>query len=237
MKKNILLLHGAIASSSQLNPLRDLFQPLMDTCSFDFSGHGIQSSNANGMSMLLFAEEIIQFIEKSNIQTMHVFGYSMGGYAAIVAAQKRPELFASITTLGTKFDWTPASALAETRVLDADKMQLKVPQFVDQLKKIHVSHDWRSVLDQTRQMMIHLGGQPILTLENMTSVHVPLQIIVGENDTTAGVEVSAEIASAANATFVTLKSTPHPLEKVDLQKLVLLISGFVNRKDSELSLN
>ncbi len=206
----------------------DSLQPTIATHTFDFAGHGTASPSAEGMSMNLFADEIIQFIEKSNLQTMHVFGYSMGGYAAIFAAQKRPELFSSITTLGTKLDWTSQNAATETRMLDADKMQVKVPQFVNHLQKIHINHDWRSVLEETRRMMIDLGDHPMITLENISSIKVPLQILVGENDTTAGVEASKQFANSAHANFQILENTPHPIEKVDLQSLTALVLEFID---------
>ncbi|UOQ71365.1 alpha/beta fold hydrolase [Hymenobacter cellulosilyticus] len=227
MKENLLLLHGALGSDKQLRGLaRDLSQ-FYQVHMFSFSGHGGRSLEPAAFSMRAFAGEVVGYIQEKKLPAAHVFGYSMGGYAALLAAAQAPGLIKSITTLGTKFDWSPEAAQAETKMLDAAKIQEKVPQFAEQLSQTHAPTEWTAVLDATRQMMLELGQDPPLTPALLTKLALPVQILVGELDKTAGVDGSSLYASyLPEATFEILMNTPHPLERVNPDELVERIRRF-----------
>ncbi|MBK9228864.1 MAG: alpha/beta fold hydrolase [Ignavibacteria bacterium] len=56
-------------------------------------------------------------IEKTRISPCNIFGYSMGGYAALYAAKKYPGVIGKIFTLGTKFEWNEESSASEVKLL------------------------------------------------------------------------------------------------------------------------
>lgn len=226
-KPTILLLHGAIASQTQLSPLKSLLEERMDVHSFDFCGHGANSLIEGKFDMTCFAHEIIDYVENKGLVDVHLFGYSMGGYAAFVAAQIRPELFASIITLGTKFDWTLETVHNETRLLDADKILEKVPRFAEHLRIIHVNNPWQDVLCNTKKMMESLALRPLLTQGSMHLPGCKKLIINGSEDQTANPEKSYEFAQDCGAHFILLKNTSHPFEKVNIENLYKLIETFV----------
>ncbi|UOQ52170.1 alpha/beta fold hydrolase [Hymenobacter cellulosivorans] len=228
MKENLLLLHGALGSDKQLRGLaRDLSQ-FYQVHTFSFGGHGGRELTPNSFTMTAFAQEVTDYIREKNLPAVHAFGYSMGGYAALLAASQAPGLLKSVTTLGTKFDWSPETAAAENKLLDAAKIREKVPQFAEQLSQTHAPTDWTAVLDATRQMMLELGQNPPLTPAMLTKITIPVQILVGELDKTAGVDGSSLFASyLPEATFEILMNTPHPLERVNPDELVQRISRFI----------
>jgi pimeloyl-ACP methyl ester carboxylesterase len=84
---------------------------------------------AAGYSFDLFADDLLRFLNEHQIEKASFFGYSMGGYAAMVLALKHPERVDRIVTLGTKFDWNPISASKETQLLNVDLMEQKIPAF------------------------------------------------------------------------------------------------------------
>jgi len=88
---------------------------------------------------------------------MHIFGYSMGGYAAICTALKHPDRISSIMTLATVFDLSPERAQKEAAMLDPGKIELKVPSFAETLKHLHGSEKWKSLLQQKAGMMKVFG--------------------------------------------------------------------------------
>ena len=233
MKPSILLLHGAIASQEQLISLASNLQSKMDVHSFDFCGHGKNAQGEDEVDMIYHAHEIIDYIKSNQLSNVHVFGYSMGGYAALVAAKIRPGLVESIITLGTKFDWTSETVIKETRMLDAEKMLEKVPQFVEHLKRIHSSNHWQTVLMQTKKMMEKLAQNPLLTIENANEITCKKLILVGEFDQTAGLDSSRQYAIAGNSNFQVLLNTAHPFDKVDLQILTETINAFALNKVDE----
>lgn len=228
MKHTILLLHGALATEAQLKSLARELPPFYQVLSFSFRGHGGQPLPTNAFSMKDMAHEVMSFIRENTLPPVHVFGYSMGGYAALAAAVEAPELFSSITTLGTKFDWSPATAMAETRLLDAERMREKVPQFAQQLEALHAPTPLPELLTATAALMRNLGDAPLLTTANVAQLEVPVQVLVGELDKTAGVDASqAFVDHMPRATFEILMNTPHPLEKVNPDLLVNRIARFV----------
>jgi pimeloyl-ACP methyl ester carboxylesterase len=230
MKHTILLLHGALGSEAELKFLKRELPPFYDVHSFSFGGHGGQPLVPEAFSMKQFAQQVRQFILDRNLPPVHVFGYSMGGYAALSAAVAWPELFTSITTLGTKFDWTPGSAAQATRLLNAATMREKVPQFASHLEQLHAPVPLPEFLAATAGLLRSLGDAPLLNADNLAGLEVPVQVLVGELDSTAGVDASRAFADhMPRATFEIIMNTPHPLEKVNPDLLVNRIARFVEQ--------
>ncbi|GAA4382994.1 alpha/beta fold hydrolase [Hymenobacter koreensis] len=228
MKPALLLLHGALGSAQQLQPLADLLAPHFTVQTLNFSGHGGRELIPGEFTMRHFAQEINQFIAAKSLTEVHVFGYSMGGYAALLAATEQPQVFRSITTLGTKFDWSPEGAAAEAQMLNPEKLQAKVPQFAEQLARLHAPAPWQGVVTATAQMMQDLGNAPALHELNLSQLTVPVQVLVGELDKTAGVEDSRQFALyLVNGSFEVLPATPHPLDRANIRDLADRTAQFI----------
>jgi pimeloyl-ACP methyl ester carboxylesterase len=232
MNPPLLLLHGALGSARQLQPLAELLAPAFDVHTFSFGGHGGQPLDAARFTMTHFAAEVSYFLAERNLDHVHVFGYSMGGYAAVLSAATDPGRIRSITTYGTRYDWSPETAAAETRLLDPATMQAKIPQYVEHLQQAHAPTEWHAVVEATAAMLRELGETPPLHELNLSQLTVPVQILVGELDKTAGVESSRQFAAyLPSATFEVLPNTPHPLERADLPGLALRIREFAGATD------
>ncbi|SHJ28468.1 Pimeloyl-ACP methyl ester carboxylesterase [Hymenobacter daecheongensis DSM 21074] len=216
MKPNLLLLHGALGSAKSVQPLARELAQFCQVHTFSFSGHGGRAVVAGEFSMLHFAQEIQQYISQHSLQAVHVFGFSMGGYAALLSALLVPGPIKSITTLGTKFDWNPETVAAETRLLDPAKIQEKVPQFGEQLAATHAPTPWPEVVTAMAAMLRQLAENPPLTAETLARITIPVQVLVGELDKTAGVDASQRFAGyLPHATVEVIMNTPHPLERVN----------------------
>lgn len=220
MKPHLLLLHGALGSARQFHPLAKNLADLATVHMMDFAGHGGQPLVAEDFTMTHFAKQVKELIAGLNVGPVHVLGYSMGGYAALLAAQETPDLFASITTLGTKFDWNPTSAEAETRFLVPEKMAAKIPAFVERLTQFHAPTPWAEVVEATALMLRKLGQTAPLAAARLATTGLPVQVLVGDADQTAGPAASEEFArQLPDATFALLATTPHALEQVRAEEL------------------
>ena len=222
MKDKILLLHGALGSTSQMNGVRLALQDHFEIFDFDFIGHGSKAKEGTPFLMSDLANEVISFIENQIKSPTHVFGYSMGGYAALLAAKSKPELFRSITTLGTKLQWTEDIARREMRMLDAEVIMQKVPKFAEHLEQVH-GNQWRTLLSHTAAMMMELGESPKLSAQDVKQLQMPINIITGDLDQTADPAYSKSFAQEAGVSFFTLENTPHPIAKVDIPSVVQII--------------
>ena len=93
----LLLLHGALGASDQLIPLENKLKHIRTTLRFDFSGHAGKEFEKN-FGIEQFAEDVINFLDEQNIETVDIFGYSMGGYVALWLAYEHPHRIGKIVT-------------------------------------------------------------------------------------------------------------------------------------------
>lgn len=221
----ILLLHGALGSKIQLEPLKKLLEVNGRTVySIDFSGHGGKPVGQTEFGIELFVQDVLEFLEHESIQEVDIFGYSMGGYVALWFAHGHPQRVGKIITLGTKYDWSPESAEKETSKLDPEKILTKVPAFARILEHRHAPNDWKELLHKTKAMMLSLGNNPLLNKEVLNLIHPPTTILLGDQDDMADIDFSKQVAEwLPNGEFKLLEATPHPIEKVNLDKLIALI--------------
>lgn len=217
----VLLLHGALGASTQLETLKyKLEKSGRKVHVMNFSGHGGESFRES-FGIEIFADDVLRFLTKQNLNQVDVFGYSMGGYVAVWLSLIHPERIGKIITLGTKFDWSPQSAENEVRKLNADKILQKVPAFARLLEHRHAPNEWRELLKKTGEMMVGLGNKPLLTESNLKEINHHILVCLGDQDDMADRSFSEQVASwLPNGTFHLLENTPHPIEKVDLNKLV-----------------
>jgi len=228
MSVPLLLLHGAIGSRTQFDALAARLAGAAEVHAFDFEGHGAAAPRDRPYRTASFAENVIEFLDEKAIASARIFGYSMGGYVGLYTSLVQPSRVERVMTLATKFRWTPESAAREGAMLDARKIEEKVPHFARALEGRHSASGWTVVLERTREMMESLGRAPDLTLDRLATLSIPVRIAVGDRDSTVSVEESAEIAKTLpNGELEVLPGTPHPLEKAPLDRLARSIAEFL----------
>lgn len=197
----------------------------MSVYRMNFPGHcGLPVHNPAFLPQMV--EALVQFVGERRLEGCRVFGYSMGGYAALWAASLHPDLFSEIRTLGTKFDWTQESAEREAGMLDAEKIEVKVPQFAAVLAKRHAPADWKQVLANTKRLMADLGSGNKLGQAELAGINIPVVIGRGELDNMVTEAESMEAATwLPNGTFTTLSGAKHPLEQIDMVALAAYVAG------------
>lgn len=227
MKSNLLILHGALGSSVQLEQIAKKLEDKFRVILYNFSGHGGKPLPEEPFSIKLFADELKSLIEKTRIGPCDVFGYSMGGYAALYAARHYPGLIGRIFTLGTKFDWNEESSEHEVKLLDPDKIEKKIPAFAKSLAERHAPEDWKKVLEKTAKMMLNLGKQNELTPEDMEQIENEVTVVVGDRDNMVSIsETERAYRHLKNGRMIVMPDTVHPIEKVDLERLKIELQNF-----------
>jgi pimeloyl-ACP methyl ester carboxylesterase len=213
--KPLLLLHGALGSLNQFEPLLSLLPEQVPVYSFNLAGHGGAPFTEAPFTMPSFVAQLLHWLEEKNLGQVNVFGYSMGGYVALEAARQQPQHFAQIFTLAIKFAWSPESAQHETAKLQPEVIQEKVPAFAEALRQRHAPQDWQELMRQTAQMMHQLGAQPLLTAETLAQITVPVRVAVGDRDQMVTLEETMNAyRQFHNAQLQILPNTKHPLEQL-----------------------
>lgn len=232
-KESVILLHGAIGASSQLNALKEKLSADYTVYSFDFEGHGGRASD-NDFSIELFVQNTLDFMEENQIGSATFFGYSMGGYVALKLAATHPGKVKSITTYGTKFDWTPEAAEKETKMMNPEKIEEKVPAFAQSLKELHYPLDWKENMKKTAAMMLALGNQPALSSTDIKSIRVPVNLCLGDQDQMVTQEETKNISDQiSDSSFHLIADSAHPIYNADLDQLTKILSGSVKMQETQ----
>ena len=227
MNTPLLLLHGALGSKIQLLQLQQILSKTREVHILDFEGHG-DSLGKLDFSISAFRENVVSYLQESNIKKVDVFGYSLGGYVALDAAYHYPSLFRNIMTLGTKFSWTPDFAAHEIKMLNAEKIQEKVPAFAQRLQDLHGIERWKDVVAKTASFMENLGAHPTLTKTEFAHISNRVLICLGEMDKMVTKEESVEVArQLQNGSFRMIDTFKHPIESVPTAELAHIINEFL----------
>lgn len=218
--KNLIILHGALGAQIQFEELIPKLTPHFKVHTFDFDGHGSKSNAEDEFSIELFARNLKDFLEEHNLHKPLVFGYSMGGYVALKLESLEASTFEKIVTLGTKFDWNRESSEKEAGMLNAEKIEEKIPAFANYLKSLHGENEWKTVLQKTAKMMLELGKKPSLRAYDFHHIQIPVQLLRGSNDTMVTKNETVNVKELlANGAYQEMIDWVHPINQVSSEEL------------------
>jgi pimeloyl-ACP methyl ester carboxylesterase len=225
---DLVLLHGALGASTQFDALARSVEPHFRVHLLDFEGHGSAPPRGRPFRIPFFSENVLELLDSRRIERALLFGYSMGGYVALHLALEHPGRVARVATLGTKLYWDPQTATLEAARLDPSAIRAKVPKFAEALAARHEqAGGWERVLADTADLLRDLGDHPLLSDMELRRITRPVHIVVGDRDATVGLPESAAASrSLIDGMLTVLADTPHPLERVDLTRLVPLLVDF-----------
>ena len=227
MKPNIILLHGALGTKEQLNPLKQQLSNEFQVHVFNFEGHGNKATSKD-FTIELFTDNVVDYMKANNLESTHLFGYSMGGYVALNLAQQHPQLVDKIVTLGTKFAWNKATAEKEMKLLNPEKIADKVPAFAQMLASIHTNNDWKMVVEKTANMMYALGTGAKIKATTLSQIEQKVLIGIGDQDHMVSIAESKETADLLpNGSLKIIEGFQHPIDKIDVEKLSSIIKTFI----------
>jgi len=211
----LILLHGALGSQAQFTQLNEMLSGSFDVFDFNFEGHG-GLPLTELFSIDLFVRNTIDFMDAHQIKKAHFFGYSMGGYVAIKMAHDFPERVSKVITLGTKFNWTPASAERDVRMMNPDIIEKKIPDFAATLAERHYPENWKEVMQRTGEMMTRMGDGEAMTKKHFEKIEQEVLICIGTQDHMVSIEESERTANQIrNGRLQTIDGFKHPFEAVD----------------------
>lgn len=234
---SVLVVHGALGSAEQMQPMVDA---LVATSRFatvravELPGHGrTPLAEGQAFNMDVFADAIADATDAAMDAAAPpiVFGYSMGGYAALLLAARAPGLLGGIVTLGTMLRWTPEVAAHAASRLDPTVVAAKVPAFAATLAARHEqAGGWETVMHRTAALLRGLGDAPPLTEATFAAIDCPVHLLVGEKDDSVTIaDCESAVLAMRHATATMLPGMPHPIERVPGDT----VAGFVLRVRGE----
>ena len=224
----IILVHSAAGAMDQLAELENNLAHSLLVHRLNFSGHGGLPFAGELFSIQLFAEEVIRFLDKQEIESTHIFGYSMGGYVAMYLAKFHPHRVKKIITLATKFNWNETIAAKEINMLDPAVIEKKLPAFAGSLEKRHAPNNWKTVLEKTAAMLFEMGKDNPLKPGDLKDIQHETLLLLGDRDKMITAEETRDVYKMLHhAQMVILPDTPHPVEMVNTARLASEIRLFI----------
>jgi len=226
--QQILLLHGAIGSKEQLKGLGEILSSSYKVHSINFSGHGGSAFPSDPFSIISFAEEVTGFLRSNDLHQINIFGYSMGGYIAMYLAKNHPGKIKKAITLATKFSWNKAISEKEIKMLNAEKIEEKIPSFAAALKERHHPQNWKLVLEKTIEMLAEMGDNNPLQPKDYLTIGQPVLLMLGDRDKMVTLEETLAVyKDLPDAQLSVIPNTPHPIELANTKRLAFEISSFL----------
>lgn len=218
MKRDILLLHGALGNEKAMFPLGKVLENGFEVHFLQFSGHGVESVADEAFSIEIFAQQILDFIQEKNLICPIVMGYSMGGYAALLAAAADPAAIGAVITLATKLKWTEEFAEKECNKLKYSFLLEKAPAFIELLSSRFGSARVEEVLRQTSNLLKYLGESKPLNNSVYQKIECPVYLCIGDLDKMVTREETEEISGVLKkGKLISIPETPHQIEAMNPQ--------------------
>jgi pimeloyl-ACP methyl ester carboxylesterase len=222
-KQPLILIHGALGNANQMQTLAKAASATYHVYTFQCPYHDGNAVEVTHFTIPYFANALLQFIAQHNIHNPIVMGYSMGGYIALYAQQKKPSM-AKIITYGTKFNWSAQATTNELKMLQPQTIIEKVPRFATQLQSLF-GNTWQQVVLATAALMNDICKQQYLSDKQQNTILIPVTLLVGNTDnmvTVAETKIAATIFDNATVHQVIGE---HPLHKVDVNMLLNFINA------------
>lgn len=216
----LLLLHGALGSKKQMEPLITILNDFFDVESINFSGHGGNEIPKSNFSLEMFTNDVLSIIDKYNPPKANILGYSLGGYIALNLALNYPHKINKVITLSTKLKWDLEFAQKEAQKILPEVIEKNNPKFAEKLSFIHSPQDWRLVCQKTFDFFIELGSNH-LTEEDMSKIKHPVLLSTGDRDEIATFPETYHIYKRmTNSQLLVMPNTGHLIDKMDHISLI-----------------
>lgn len=193
----IIFIHGFPFDRSCWEPQLELFAKTQRVITYDIRGFGKSGRGKEDMSIHLFADDLIQFMDALEIDKAIVCGLSMGGYILLDAVSRYHDRFDAIILSGTQcVSDTPD--IKEKRIQAIDEInEHGLKRFAeDFLKKVFHSETYdtnKSLVEKIRTLIFSNSTNSITgtlkaiaerneTCSSLIKISIPTLIICGAGD-------------------------------------------------------
>lgn len=214
-KPTLLLLPGLLGAISHQ------WQPFIKALSADFHlilpdlrGHGRSTNKVDTLNPETMMFDISGLLDHLNTETVHIAGYSLGGYLGLMLALKEPRRVTSLLMHATKFYWTQDAAAKMHQQLDPDTLAQKVPAYADQLVQDHGARQWRVLVRQAADLVSIMVTNGVT--EHMAGhTQCPVLVSVGDRDELVPVNEALRLSRLfQKGELLVLPGVRHPFQSI-----------------------
>ncbi|MCL4305722.1 alpha/beta hydrolase [bacterium] len=195
----------------------------------DWPGHA-QSDLTKSFTFRVLVEELDALFKHLKTEPALIFGYSMGGYAALHYALKNANRVVAIWMHGTKFYWSGEEAENMAAELDIEWLEENKPERLEKLRAIH-GEGLDELMPWLSKMVTNLPDTGLTELE-LEDFKIPVLVTVGDRDELVPVAEAADLAEALpKGQLAVFADTNHPIQSARDHVLIPVLKDFLNRLD------
>lgn len=193
----VIFLHGYPFSKAMWRKQLEFLQTTNRVIACDIRGFGDSEDESSILSIDLFAEDLLQFMDSLQIEKAIVCGLSMGGFIALNAHKRFPERFEALILCDTQcIADTPAVKEKRYKTIDdisANGVKNFNDGFIENVfhrdslsNKKELVEELRKVVFENSQHIITAGlialAQRTETCSTLGAINIPTMIICGRED-------------------------------------------------------
>jgi pimeloyl-ACP methyl ester carboxylesterase len=186
----LVLLHGATSLgredfAPQIPYLGRAFRLYLP----DARGHGrTRWDAADGFSYDWLVDDLAAFVDELDLETFHLFGFSMGAMTALMFGSRHPERLRTLVVAGITTQREPRLSVAR-RLMDPGRTDKDAPAFFGTLARRHDAGQgegaWRRLLPA---IAADIARQPLLGPADLRRIDAPSMVMAGDRDPFAPVD-------------------------------------------------
>jgi len=215
----IIFLHGFPFDKSAWKPQIDFLKNTYRVIAIDIRGFGKSSAGTDKMSMNLFAEDLIKFMDALEIKTAVVCGLSMGGFILLNAANRFPERFSALILADTQCI-ADTQEVKESRAktiaqIEKEGTEKFAEYFLQAIFHPHTINNERGIVENIRGIIKNNSPEIIIaglhalasrdeTCSSLNRISVPVLILCGKQDTVTPAAQSVYLNKNIKDSFIHL---------------------------------
>jgi pimeloyl-ACP methyl ester carboxylesterase len=206
--RKLIVIHGALGAAKEFNTMIPLLNKHFEVIPYELPHHGTKKNNRLSFNIDALTKDLLEFLASQ--EKCIIYGFSLGGYVALCAAQLDAKNIEGIITQGTKLDWSPEIAEKEIKSLDVSILKDKLPTFYEYLVGLHGEY-LPDLLNKTASFMKELGENPALSESTLNKIDIPVRFTRGGKDRMVTEEETLKVAQhISNHSYFEIPFLPHP---------------------------
>lgn len=221
----VIFVHGFPFDKSMWQGQLEFLQSAYRVIAFDIRGFGKSTDENSSLSIDLFTDDLIAFMDQLNIEKAVICGLSMGGYITLNAYQRFPDRFEALILADTQCIADTAEAkgkrykmiseIETNGVADFNEGFIKNVFYEDSFtNKKEVVEELRNIVYANSKHTIQEGLKALAerseTCSTLGKITIPTLIICGKEDTVTPLAQSAAMKeSISGATLEIIENAGH----------------------------
>ncbi len=215
----IVFIPGLASSKEQWKEFISLIPQQFGVISIELRSHGKNSVSASPLSLFQMTNDLLDILNEVNATSVHIVGYSLGGYIGLNAAMIKPNLVKSLTMHATKFYWEESIFSTMNMLISPELLLEKNPKAVENMLQDH-GDKWQEVLKAGQLILSEVYNNGLKT-QDLMHVKCPVVVSVGANDEFIQIQDALELSKALpKGTLQVIPFAKHSLKTAPPQSFV-----------------